>query len=443
MPVASRALGAEPLRTVPTPTVSGPVTGGLSGSPFMGLLQVPPGYVQEEWLFSGTAKAYNCSTVTAVPTAPTQPPRDCPDGIDPPPAAPFTSRMVVVRPQQARRFDGTVVANWFNVSFAHDITTWYSLGQQVVREGMAYVDISAQVAADATLKAYDPIRYAEVVHPGDAYSYDIYSQGIQALRSLPAGPLGTLKAKRVLAMGASQSGFTLNQYLKLVQPVIRPVLDGFLVAVANGTDPGRKVPVLRVLSENEQRGLASPSPDSRYYRQWEVAGAAHGNKDSFDYIGAQEERDLGVAVLPPLAGDNGPFGLTTCQINRFPSQWAYSAALHALKTWVITGRPAPPAPRVRAKDGVLVRDNAGNVVGGLRLPPVEAPVATYNRGGDCVSLDGRTEAMTTDELRQRYGSKAAYVEKARAAAQRAVRAGWLLPADLASAQEFARSAPAF
>src|SRR5688572_16329978 len=80
---------ASDARTVPTPTVSGPVEGGVRGEPFMGLLEVPPGYVQEEWFFSGTAKAYNCSTVTAVPTAPTQPPRDCPDGVAPPPDAPY------------------------------------------------------------------------------------------------------------------------------------------------------------------------------------------------------------------------------------------------------------------------------------------------------------------------------------------------------------------
>lgn len=426
-------------RTVPTPAVSGPVTGGLKGSPFMGLVTVPDGYVQEEWFFSGTAKAYNCSTVTAIPTAPQQPPRDCPDGVTPPPDAPYSSRMIVVRPSDPRRFDGTVVANWSNVSFAHDITTWYSLGQQVVRDGMAYVDISAQVAADGTLKAYDPVRYATVLHPGDAWSYDIYSQGIQALRSA-RGPLGGLVARRVLAMGASQSGFTLDQYLRLVTPDISPVVDGFLVAVANGRDPRRAVPVLRFLSENEYRAGTSVDPDSRFYRQWDVAGAAHGNKDSFDYIGAQEERDLGVAVLPGLAGDDGPFGLQPCLVNRFPSHWAYNAALFHLKQWVVTGRPAPAAPRVVHRDGALVRDAGGNAAGGLRLPPVASPVAAYNRGGDCVSLDGRTEPYDDATLRARHGSPAAYRVSFERETQRAVRLGWLLKADVPQARRWAAAA---
>ena len=425
---------ADERRVVPTPTVTGPITGGVRGAPFMGLLQVPPGYVQEEWFFSGTATAYNCSSITLVPGAPTQPPRDCPEGVSPPPPAPYTSRMVVVRPRSPHLFDGTVVANWFNVSFAHDITTWYSIGEQVVREGMAYVDISAQVAADGTLKAYDPVRYAPIVHPGDAYSYDIYSQGIQALRSIAAGPMGPLTSERVLAMGASQSGFTLDQYLRLVEPEVQRVVDGFLVAVANGPDPKRPVPVLRFLSENEYRAGTSTSPDSRWYRQWDVAGAAHGNLASFQYLGAQEQRDLGVAVLPPLAGDNGPFGLSSCLVNRYPSHWAYNAALHHLKQWVVTGEAAPAAPRVAMRDGALVRDAAsGNAVGGLRLPPVEVPTAAYNRGGDCVSLDGRTEPYSPAELKRRYPTKSVYVAKVRAAAERAVRAGWLLKPDAVAA----------
>lgn len=98
------------------------------------------------------------------------------------------------------------------------------------------------------------------------------------------------------------------------------------------------------------------------------------------------------------------------------------------------GVPAPRAPRVLAKDGAVLRDPAsGNVRGGLRLPPVEAPVAAYNRGGDCVSLDGRTEYYDAAELRRRYPTKAAYVAQVRAAADRAVRAGHLLPADAAIA----------
>jgi hypothetical protein len=206
------------------------------------------------------------------------------------------------------------------------------------------------------------------------------------------------------------------------------VYDGFLVTVANGNDPRRRVPVLRLLSENELRGV-SLSPDSANYRQWEIAGSAHGNKAAFDYIGAQEKRDMRVRVLAGLAGDNGPYGLKKCLVNRFPMEHAYAAALDSLDRWVRGGAPPAHGPRVAIKDGSIVRDKDGNGVGGIRLPGIDAPIATYNEGGDCVSLDGRTVYFTPAKLKARYATHSGYVSRVQTAAKRAVAARFLLPAD--------------
>ena len=423
--VLQPADAAPPPLPVDRPTVT-PLTGGLKGRPFMGLLTVPRGFVQEEFLVSGIARPYVGPAVLAQqPVA----------GTDSLPPLPYTTRIVVVRP--VSRANGTVVVTWNNVTFGHDIDEWSNLGRQVVTDRFTYVDASVQLASMPLMKAFDPVRYATVALPGDAYSYDIYSQVGQALRHGDA--LHGVRPQQVLAIGASQSGFAMDQYLSDVQPRYERVYDGFLVAVANGPDHHVDRPVIRVLSENEIDGT-SVNPDGPLYRQWEIPGAAHGNKNDFDYIAATEKRDLGVDLVDPLAGDNGPFGTSDCMMSRFPTWQAYDGALVALDRWVRGGRPPAPQPRVRVAGGKEVRDAAGNSLGGIRYPAMAVPVAAYNRTGDCVQLDGRTEPFPAQELRRRYPTHAAYVTAVDRAVDASLRAGVLTAQDAAQARVAARSA---
>ncbi|MCU1602249.1 MAG: hypothetical protein JWO22_2958 [Frankiales bacterium] len=403
---------------VARPTVV-PAPAGLHGRPFVGLLSVPRGFVQEEFLVSGTARPWSGPVALAQrPVA----------GTESLPALPYTTRVVVVRPVDARRANGAAVITWHNVTFGHDIGEWFDVGKEVVDQGWTYVEASVQLASEPALKAFDPVRYATVQLPGDAYAYDIYSQVAKAVR---VGLLTSGRRPRtVVALGASQSGFAMDAYLSDVQPVYERVFDGFVVAVANGPDHHTDRPVLRVLSEDEVDG-SSASPDARTYRQWEVAGSAHGNKDDFTYIGAQERRDLGVDLVDPLAGDNGPFGTSSCLINRFPADQSYDGALAALLRWIRTGTAPAPQPRIRVTGGAIVRDRDGNALGGIRYPAMAVPRAAYNRTGDCVQLDGRTEPFSPTRLKQLYPTAAAYRHELAAAVRASVRAGVLTPADAA------------
>lgn len=56
------------------------------------------------------------------------------------------------------------------------------------------------------LKAVNLERYESLVHPGDSFSYDMFSQVAQAIRN-PEGidPLDGLIAQRLIAYGESQS----------------------------------------------------------------------------------------------------------------------------------------------------------------------------------------------------------------------------------------------
>ena len=109
-----------------------------------------------------------------------------------PTTAAYTTRVVVHTPTNAKKFNGTVYVEWLNVSGGVDASPDWQHGHlQVVREGAAYVLVSAQLVGVNQLKcpapgpgcpaAGDPARYGSLVHPGDSYSYDIFSQAGQAV----------------------------------------------------------------------------------------------------------------------------------------------------------------------------------------------------------------------------------------------------------------------
>ncbi|HTC80432.1 MAG TPA: alpha/beta hydrolase domain-containing protein, partial [Acidimicrobiia bacterium] len=76
----------------------------------------------------------------------------------------------------------------------------------------------------------------------------------------------------------------------------------------------------------------------------------------------------------------------------------------------------------------LRRDRHGNALGGLRLPALDVPVATY-RGEFTDGAGGNTRAFDRSTLAALYPTHDAYVAKIRAAADAAVAGGFMLPAD--------------
>jgi hypothetical protein len=383
------------------------------------------GYVEEEYLVSGTARTYD----------------------DEPSTAGYTTRIIVRRPARQRDFNGTVIVEWNNVTAQHDQTPdWFWARPMVVREGFAYVIVSAQQAghccAPLSLRTADPVRYADLHHPGDAYSFDIFSQAAKAVVApTDPDPMGGMRVRQVLATGHSQSAGRLHTYVTSVQPHAR-LFDGFLLdGLGSKTFPAEpEVPVIHLL---EEWGLDPAEPNrSENYRLWEVAGSAHA-----DYWILRQQFDAPERVLPQQPqhtrawGDAvdenaGNYGYDleprqgTCAGggNLFPKRYAVSAALHQLDRWARTGIPAPQPPRVRFdEEGDVERDEHGNIRGGLRLPPIEVPIATYL--GDVCELFGATIPFDPATLRELYPTHGDYVAKMQRATDRAVAQGVLLPAD--------------
>jgi hypothetical protein len=434
---------------VASATVTGPVTGG-KGVPSIAddLSQLPAfNYVQQEYFIEGAAHAYgkvgNWTTNgrwTATPTT----------------SAHYKTRILVRRPADAKKFNGTVVVEWLNVSAGFDAgPDWGFARTELLRGGYAWVGVSAQalgidgpvgIAGLAPLKKSDPVRYGSLVHPGDSYSYDIYSQAGEAIRH-PDGRnlLAGLHPRKLLAAGESQSAFRMVTYVNAIDPLAR-VYDGFFVhsrfesgaPIFNGPggdvpSPSRirtdlRVPVLVFESETDVGfEWKARQPDNRRFRQWEVPGTAHADS----YL-------VPAAALPFLG--------CTVHINEGPEHWVVHTAIAVLRRWVTDDDfRAPHSPRIVVDgNGTIVRDQFGNARGGIRTPQLDVPTATLsgqNHDGGFCSLFGQTTPFSATTLASLYPTHEVYVEKFERATEQAQDRGFLLAGDAREIDAAARNAP--
>lgn len=417
------------------------------------------GYVEEEFAASGTATSYTAGAPLGG------------DGeweLRPDATAPYRTRVLVRRPADAGDFSGTVVVEWLNVSGGIDANPDYvSLEAELTRRGHVWVGVSAQVigveggpvlvgapgaggVAGKGLKGIDPDRYGSLEHPGDGYSFDIFTQVARAVRA--GGPVTDgAPAQYVLAAGESQSAIALTTYYNGVQPLTR-AFDGFLVhsrasvalplvgpsehadlASGFGSAPARlrsdlDAPVIELQSEGDVIGPLSSvtvrQPDTDVFRLWEVAGTAHADTNLVGPVA--ESLDCGVPI------NDGPMHVVA------------KAALHALDEWVRTGAAPPEAPRLETSGDppAFVRDSDGIVRGGVRTPPVDVPVVVLSGAPPpdasliCL-LMGSTTPLPDERLRELYESRADYERRYEAAVDEAIAAGFVLEDDRDTLVEYA------
>ena len=174
------------------------------------------GFVQEEFFLSGTAISF--TNLNELGT----------DGrweAEPAEEADYKTRVVVYRPASAEDFSGTVLVEWLNVTQGFDVPVGWGVGHvEALRDGHAWVNVSAQLIGiegvenpplPLALKDANPVRYESLVHPGDSFSYDIFTQVSAAVRDTsPDGIMGGLEANILIAGGESQSASRLLTYIK-------------------------------------------------------------------------------------------------------------------------------------------------------------------------------------------------------------------------------------
>jgi hypothetical protein len=296
-----------------------------------------------------------------------------------------------------------------------------------MQHGYGYVGVSAQAVGADFLPGWDPARYAGIVHPGDEFSFDIYSQAMQALRH-PSGnlapvlggvggvdPMRGMTVKHLVANGASQSASKLTEFVN--GGYNRGLVDAYVITRGGGPFTDESTPIFQ---DNEETQAARPA-DNSHYRVWEEAGMAHAPIAWYGYVWSMYQRDL----VPN--GTPNPID-TACSINR--GEVDYSA--RALSSWVAhyfeTGEMGPSMPRLlRNAEGELVRDSNGLAEGGIRQPFIQAPVA-YNAGTGC-PLFGTYRGWTPAMIQSLYPTHEKYVAAVKKASAYDVHAGWLLAPD--------------
>ena len=156
------------------PIVEGPIPGTVPGDPASPVLSetypffstwldlAASGYVEKEFYLSGAADAYSTTGAKLASDVP------------------YRTRIIVRRPSSQAAFNGTVLVEWQNVTAGYDLDALWN--RRHLREGYAWVGVSAQRVGVNQLRSWSPARYGSLDVTGggafttDQLSYDIFAQ---------------------------------------------------------------------------------------------------------------------------------------------------------------------------------------------------------------------------------------------------------------------------
>ena len=443
----------------PGPRVVGPIPATAASYPFGAADHelVPEdlkaiGYVEEEFLVSGSANVYDWPQAGPAVVRSAN--------------APYTTRVLIRRPAARARFSGNVVVEMLNPSNLFDLNIGWALShKQFARHGDVWVGITAKPVSVVTLKAFDPTRYASLSWANplplddpkncatvgadstrtteNGLVWDINRQVGAWLKSRDAAnPLvygeradRAHPVQHLYAFGYSQTGGFLYTYVNAIHPLDvkadgKPLFDAYLIATASGPtpinqcagpipagDPRRSihaagVPVVRVMSGSDYlRSMAARLADSDaapdLLRNYEIAGSAHATPDELNFAAAAVDIVKGGRAVPPMSCNEGPR-------SRFPNSVAFNAIFSNLDVWVRQGIAPPRVEPIRVENGAPVLDQFGNATGGVRSPFVDVPTSTWfgnSTGASFCGIAGHETPFDAARLKALYPSPGDYAQK--------------------------------
>ncbi len=440
------------------PKLTGPIPVTADSYPFLAANKVfqpldlkKAGYVEEEFIVSGTANTYDWAAdgSLTVKTA----------------NAPYSTRILVRRPADRARFSGHAIVELLNPARRFDwaMMSGYSR-DSFIEHGDAWVGVTMPGSVDA-LRKFNPTRYPSVAFANpdpsetcaagrggpttseqeDGLKWDMLSQVAAALKN------GANLNARYVYM--TSQGADVLTYAAAIQTHAtlengKPIYDGFLVKTPGGVGRIRRcapavprgdarqmihnvgVPVIEVVAQGEI-GADYQRPDSDQandrFRIYEVAGAAHIDMWAYRELPIMQDQ-LAASGAPGQGTPAWPFN-AKCDpdipLQEHPLlKYVFDGAFANLEQWAEKGTAPPKAERITMKDGVAV--------GGVRNPYVDVPAASYTTTvpgpGTCREL-GSTTSFDSAKIDSLYGSRKKYEAKVAESVDSMVKERWITKSD--------------
>ena len=344
------------------------------------------GYEEEEYLVSGEARVFDWpESAGAGPKVLAQ--------------GPYTTRILVRRPRDDRRFNGTAIVEPLNPSTPVDLPImWAESYAQIIADGYAWVGVTIKPDTIKSLKRFDPARYAalSMPHPPSGptcsvadinpwsqpttpadetgLAWDMLSQIGALLKSNAGGNPLSRPAERLYMTGQSQTADYSRTYASVFGRIVtgpngKPLYDGYLYAGSpswqvplhqcfKGFSPGdpRLItgaagsPIIEIVTQGDMVvNVESRRPDSDQapdlFRRYEVAGASH--EDPWEDLSIASTADLIRATGQSAAEVQEEVAYpTSCEPKDagpadFPVRYVFDAAWRNLDNWVRNGVAAP------------------------------------------------------------------------------------------------------
>ncbi len=436
------------------------------------------GYVEEEYLVSGTANVYDWDA---------DPNKDL---IVKQRNAPYATRILVRRPADPAKFSGTVVVETMNPARGFDMAIMFGwIGPHLIERGDAWIGVSVSANVMPSLKRFDPARYSKVsfANPlpegqracpapasggrGNASSnanenglrLDALAQIGTWLKSGDAGNPLAGRVRNTFLIG--HTGGDIATYVNSVGHQARlangnAIYDGYIAhsgsnagtlmncghALAEGDPriiPGRAgVPVIVMKTQTDLPYVGRPDSDAPndVFRVYDLPAAAHADWYLFRYLPLVEQQARAsdrIPVTDVWAFDSN-CSIPDQQISRYPQGYIIGGALENLERYARDRTPLPKASRVptitRGNQEVqLQMDAYGNAVGGVRSPYIDVPTGTYNAkltgaNGTCGSMVN-VETWPWYKTMALYGSYDNYRQKVEASLEKMLAERWVTPSD--------------
>ena len=305
----------------------------------------------------------------------------------------YKTRMIVRRPFDAADFNGTVVIESMNSTAGFDSTpVWLPSAEYFAREGIVYIGVTTSqnqsipflTGGCGGLTPPCGTRYVSLGMSDRGQEYEMVNQLATALKT-DGGPLpGAFgSVERVFLTGQSQQGGSvithagefhfanLDGYFFMGASSARTLSAGSprLQGDERRVPTNLPVPVYRGSSEGDVGNGSTRQKDrdtSKFasFRLIEVPGTSH-----------NPIHEVEIIVFPlSFLCVNEAYSLADGPV--FGS-YVWNAMWENMRIQVDEGIKPPKAPRIKIKKGVIRRDEFQNAMGGVRLPEMDVPTASY------------------------------------------------------------------